>query len=274
MQIIKDWEKAFYNSIKTNNLARGLDVLNSQISSHRKTPKTSIKSKSINIIKDYYGYDKELIFEFATHYINYNDYTADEISTKLLAFSYPVNTTKVNHALHRLADSKDWEVREWAAGACGEILSGYFNDFYPTMISWTNDESPNVRRAVIIAAKYTAKTKDEKYAEPLLDLIENLLTDSDSYVKNNLGPFAIGDGLLRCYPQQVLSRLDEWVKIENDHVKWNIAKIFSTAEGAKYYKTARKLLNDLEKDDSHIVRRGVKSAKHQLRKRLPETIDI
>ena len=112
----------------------------------------------------------------------------------------------------------------------------------------------------------------ENYAEALLDLVENLLADSHPYVKNNLGPYAIGDGLLRYYPDKVLERIDKWVKFESEHARWNVAKIFSAAEGAKHLEKAKKILHCLENDESQLVKRAVTSVKNQLKKRVPELV--
>ena len=106
-----------------------------------------------------------------------------------------------------LADDADWEVRECAAGLFARVLERDFERGLALFAKWTAHRSPNVRRAVALAAKSAAQERRPGRARPLLDLVERLLSDAAEYVRKNLGPFAIGDGFLRAYPEATLARL-------------------------------------------------------------------
>lgn len=138
------------------------------------------------------------------------------------------------------------------------------------MKDWSHDSSPNVRRAVVVAIKYAGKARDIEIADRLIDLIESLLYDSDPYVKKNLGAFSIGDGLIRYYPAKVSKRIHHWVQIENEQVRWNVAMIFTSAEGTKHVENHIQDINLLLTDTRLSVKRAVKSLMKSIKKRKPE----
>ncbi|MBO8173429.1 MAG: DNA alkylation repair protein [Bacillaceae bacterium] len=263
-------EEKFTETLKTGTLADLLSLLQTCKSPHRNTPPKKIKQAAVKRIKSYFADDAQQIFDFASALTASNDPTADQIAAHLFVFAYPYHPSEVTGHLHQLADRDDWEVREWAAGACGRILSRHFDRFYPVMFAWTSDESYKARRAAAVAAKYAARELEATYSESLLDLVEELLTDEHRYVKKNLGPFAIGDGLLKYYPDQTLARVDRWAEMENEHARWNVAKIFSTAEGAGYPDEAARILKKLKHDERYVVRRAVQSTINKLKKVHPE----
>lgn len=133
---------------------------------------------------------------------------------------------EIEPIFRRLADSENWEVRERAASAGGEVLAGH-HDSYHVLASWTRHASANVRRAVALAAMYASKTRNPDNAEPLL-------TDANPYVKRNLGPFARGSGLLRYYPTEILTRINEWSRHPEARARWNVAMVLTAAEEAKH----------------------------------------
>jgi 3-methyladenine DNA glycosylase AlkD len=90
------------------------------------------------------------------------------------------------------------------------------------------------------------------------------------YVRKNLGPFAIGDGLLRCYPDLTLEHLARWAGSDDARVRWNVAMAFSTAEGARHVDAALPILERLAEDDRRFVWRAVANAMRNLGKRAPE----
>lgn len=135
------------------------------------------------------------------------------------------------------------------------------------MLQWTREKSPNLRRAVAVAVKYAAKTSKDKNCENLIDLLEPLLSDTDPYVKKNLGAFAIGDGLLKYFPNQVLNRINVWIENDDEQVRWNIAKIFSSTEGSKYFEKSINIICELRDDNRTTVKRAVTSTLNSIRKR-------
>ncbi|WP_174616063.1 DNA alkylation repair protein [Virgibacillus ihumii] len=262
-----DTINAFVYELKQHHFTKAPEILNKLGTGARNAPKTAVKNKAVKAVLTEVN-TKQEILDIAVGLADTNDSAAKEIAAHLLGKVYEINPVHVSEKLRILADDENWEVREWAAGACGDILSNYFGSFYNEMMNWTADKSGNVRRAAALAAKYAGKTRNREYAEPLLDLVEQLLTDSDSYVKKNLGQFAIGDGLLRYYPESTLARLDNWIKMDDEYARWNVAKIFSAAEGMKHICECKDVFQILLEDDRNKVKRAVKSHTIKLRRSI------
>jgi 3-methyladenine DNA glycosylase AlkC len=87
-----------------------------------------------------------------------------------------------------------------------------------------------------------------------------------------LGPFAIGDGLLRYYPELTIKRLINWAEAENEQVRWNVAMAFSAAEAAKHLEAALPILSHLATNNRRFVWRAVASAMRNLGRRAPESV--
>jgi len=247
-----------------------LDILHRQATKHAITPKQSVKEKALQIMYQCLQ-QSATIYHVGIQLANSDSPTGQELGAILIATHYESNPSEVNAALVRLADSPHWEVREWVASACSIALTNNFQSFYPTLMNGTRNHSPNVRRAVAVAVKYAARKLDETYAELLIDLIEPLLWDEDKYVKKNLGAFAIGDGLLKYYPKQLMNRLHRWIASDNEHVRWNLIKIFSSAEGIKYMGDCVNIVRILSNDQRKIVKSAFTSTMRSVKKRDPET---
>jgi hypothetical protein len=130
-----------------------------------------------------------------------------------------------------------------------------------------------MRRAVVVAAKYAARSRHPERAEPLLDLIEPALREPDEYVRRNLGPFAIGDQLLRSYPDATFARLERWARDPDENVRWNVASTFTSASGAKVAERGFGVLAFLASDTRPFVTRAVSAAVRNILKRRPELRD-
>jgi len=177
----------------------------------------------------------------------------------------------VSAILHRLAASENWEVREWVASACGSILEAHFHEFYDEMDRWSKDNSEYVRRAAVLAAMYAGKSRRPDFINPLLNILEHLLPDRSKYVRgDNLGPFAIGNALIKYYPEEVLTRMKSWVQSDDEQIRWNIAMVFSAAERAKYAARAKSILHIVLSDDRLYVKRAVAKALKSIKTRCPE----
>lgn len=263
--------EAFYKKLNADNIDGAIDTLKLFGTGSRGTPKTAVKVKAIDYLIHKVN-DKSNLMDMAIQLAAFDESTARELSAALLAAVYPENPHEVSQILRKLADDDDWEVREWAASACGDILTNHFEPFYNEMLEWTKDHSGNVRRAAALAAMYAGKARKEEYGERLLDIVEALLTDHDPYVKKNLGPFAIGDGLLRYYPDKVLARLNKWIEFENENARVNIAKIFSSAEGMKYIGQAKHIVNSLLEDERYKVKKAIIASLNKLNKKYPEFV--
>ncbi len=126
-----------------------------------------------------------------------------------------------------------------------------------------------------MGVKRAAKVRQPEWGQRFLDLLDPLLGDRSTYVGKNLGPFAIGDGLLRCYPDLTLQRLEVWAKRSDEGTRWNVAMAFSAAEAAKHVEAALPILTELAADDQRYVWRAVASAMRNLGRRRPaETVPV
>jgi len=172
----------------------------------------------------------------------------------------------------RLADHPDWERREDAAWMLSQLFLTDFDGIYKRCLEWVNHPSEKIRRAVAVGVKIAAKHRVPEWGVRFLDLIEPLLSDRKVYVRKNLGPFAIGDGLLRCYPQVTLNRIATWARGPDEQTRWNVAMVFSAAEGVKHIDAALPILAGLATDKRRFVWRAVSSAMRNLGRRRPEEV--
>jgi 3-methyladenine DNA glycosylase AlkD len=166
---------------------------------------------------------------------------------------------------YRLARDDDWAVREAAAALLGHVLTETWSDTIPLLREWVSGPDSRLRRAVVVAAKYAARTRTAEWAEPLLDLIEPALRDHEEYVRKSLGPFAIGDQFIRSYPDATLARLRKWMQEPDENVRWNVAMAFSAASGARVGQKAPEILEFLATDDRPFVRGAVRAAQRRIR---------
>jgi len=185
---------------------------------------------------------------------------------------YSRHKEEVKRFLLDLGNDARWETRESAAYAFASVLLKNFDEVYSQFQEWVRHESENIRRAVALAAKYVAKVRKPEYGEPLLRLIEPPLSDRSIYVRKNLGPFAIGDGLLRAYPKLTMQYVEKWSQSQDEQVLWNVAMVFSSAEGAKHCDEALPILRRLALDKRRYVWRAVASALRNLGRRKPEKV--
>ena len=188
----------------------------------------------------------------------------------LLGHLYAHNPTEVTDTILKLADSGNWEVREWAASALRRVIGGHFGAVFPTVQAWTVHASPNIRRAAAVGCGSAASSCTSDECRLLLDALTPLLEDDDPYVRKNLGAFAIGDSLLKAQPALVA----EWLGRASSHprAQWNVAMALSSAEAAKHFDLLRELLWKVAADDRTVVRRAVYRAVLNLAKRIPEEI--
>jgi 3-methyladenine DNA glycosylase AlkD len=166
---------------------------------------------------------------------------------------------------YRLARDGDWAVREAAASLLGHVLTEAWADTIPLLREWVSGPDSRLRRSVVVAAKYAARTRNPEWAEPLLDLVEPALRDHEEYVRKSLGPFAIGDQFVRSYPDATLARLRKWMQDPDENVRWNVAMALSAASGARLGQKAPDILEFLAADERPFVRGAVRAAQRRIR---------
>ena len=211
--------------------------------------------------------------DWATRLLQHPRRVDKELAAVILRPLIVTDRAELQRAIHRLARDDDWEVRESAATLLGDCLDGAFDQYLPQARAWVATGDARLRRAVVVAAKYAARSRDPGRAERLLDLVEPALSDHDEYVRRNLGPSAIGDQLLRSYPDATFARLERWARHPDENVRWNVAAVFTSASGAKVAERAFGILAFLAADTRPFVTRAVSAAIRNVLKRRPELRD-
>ena len=133
-------------------------------------------------------------------------------------------------------------------------------------LKWVKTESVNVKRAIALAVKYESKSAESKKWKTYFRLIDPLMSEEAEYIRKNLGPFAIGDGLLSRYPKQIFEACEKWSKSQNENVRWNTAMIFTAAAARKFAKNGQRVLKPLTKDKSSFVSRAAIKALKMIEK--------
>lgn len=195
-----------------------------------------------------------------------NEYAARSLSCGLLSSGWPGEKEITITKMLKLANDENWIVRESAAGLFAALLKKDFKHFSNLYAKWIATESTNVKRAIALAVKYDSKRKEPSTIKTYLALIEPLLSEPDEYIRKNLGPFAIGDGLLPRFPQETLKAITKWSRSTDENVRWNIAMIFTAAQARAYVADAIPVLEKLASDDRRFVWRPVCSALRNLAK--------
>lgn len=195
--------------------------------------------------------------------------THRSVGAALLPALWEAYPRDVERAIATLAESEDWVTREDAAAALGEVLDAHFREVLGRVREWIAGRSSRLRRATILGAKRAALSRDRSREQELLDLVEPALRDADPYVRKNLGAFAIGDGLLRAYPEATLERLARWAEDADENVRWNVAMAFTAAQAAPHVERALEILSSLAADERKTVWRAAASALGNLARRRP-----
>jgi 3-methyladenine DNA glycosylase AlkC len=223
-------------------------------------------------IEEALGPGTEALYDWTCRLAGRPEASARAIAAPLFRHYWPSRPEEVQARLLQLADDEDWWVREAAHSTLGRLLTAHFDALYPILQSLVRHHSTNVRRGVIIAARRAANERREDWVDALLNLVEPLLADREEYVRKNLGPYAIGDGLLRCHPQPTLARLRRWADDPREEVRWNVAMAFRSCGGSRHVQEGLEILGQLAADERRFVWRAAASALHYLGRRQPETV--
>jgi HEAT repeat protein len=215
---------------------------------------------------------EEPLIEHAQRWIGQSEPEARHVACGLLVESYKTNPHETIALLLNLADDTDWTVRESAGEACGTILQNDFAKGLETLREWCGHPSENVRRTALIAVMKTAQTRRIEWGEPLLKLIEPLLTDRRATLRRTLGPLALGSVLLRTHASITFEYLIKWSTSIEEQVLWNVAMAFSGTGGSLVVKKALIILRKLSLDERRYVWRAVASAMWKLGRKKPEIV--
>jgi HEAT repeat protein len=199
--------------------------------------------------------------------------TARQVACLLLASRYPEDPVGVLRTAEALADDPHWEVREAAGGLLGSLLDRDFVRIRGRLEELRSSRSENLRRSVVLAVKYAARREKPERIPDLLQLLSPLMRDETAYVRRNLGPSAIGDGLLRVDPKETLLCLREWSRDRDQIVRWNVAMAFSSAIGSFHWPAAKSILERLAKGPEPLVRNAVAKAMRRCRQRYTDEVE-
>jgi hypothetical protein len=214
--------------------------------------------------------DETRMWHWATTLAGQDDPHIRRYASQLFVHLWKQNEPRAEQWLEKLADDEHWLVREDAHSAWGRLLGRHFKKIKPILQGWTESPSANLRRCVVIAVRKAGNLKKDELAVPLISLLEPLLPDRTPYVRKNLGPFAIGDGLLRCYPTVTLKYLRKWAGRKDAGTRWNVAMAFASYGGNKQWREGTALLRELAIDERRYVWRAVASAMLYLARRQPQ----
>ncbi|MCF6409281.1 HEAT repeat domain-containing protein [Pseudalkalibacillus salsuginis] len=267
---MKDLKKSVAEAINLHDWEEIINLLGKEKTNHAGTAPAHVKRKVTDWLLKELKEDTATLRNVTSHFGNSESPSAKEICAHLISECFGNFPEEGARLLHQISDDENWEVREWAAGGCGEVLAKHYDTFYPVINVWKEDESEKVRRATVLAIMYASKSLDESHAPELLRILEPLMQDESDYVKKNLGAFAIGDGLLKRYPNYVITWLKSLVESENVNIRWNIAMVFSAAAARPFHEKGERLLAMLESDDRKPIQRAVDKARRNLEKAVKE----
>jgi HEAT repeat protein len=198
---------------------------------------------------------------------------AGAAACRLLATTgYDTRPGAAHDVILALAEDEDWITRETAAVLGGLLLAAHFERAYAVFEDWAGHPSARVRRAVAVSVRYAGRLRVLAWGPALMHLLRRLLCDADPYVRRNLGPFAIGDGMLRYYPCLTLAKLKAWGTYDDEQARWNVAMAFSAAQAAHHLPEALEALTALAGDDRRYVWRAAAAALRSLGRRHPEAV--
>jgi len=267
---LTDWERAFEKALAAGDPLGASDIL--RRTGQRGWVKKAEYSRAAIIVRAQSA-STLVRRDWAARLLQHPRRVDKELAAVILRPLILTNRPEVERAINRLARDDDWEVREAAASLLGDGLEGAFDEYLRPAQAWVAVGDPRLRRAVVVAAKYAARSRRPERAEPLLDLIEPALADHDEYVRRNLGPFAIGDQLLRSYPDATFARLERWSREPDENVRWNVASAFTSASGARVAERGFGVLAFLAGDTRPFVAHAVGAAVRNILKRRPELRD-
>ena len=197
---------------------------------------------------------------------------AEPLVCQLIPYAYAADKDRATDTLLQLVESEDWTLRDAACEVAGRLLRDDFLDMIGILSAWRSLGSPNVHRALLVAAIRASDATHLERAEPLLKLLEPLLSEGEPIVRRNLGPSAIGNSLLADYPNLTFEYLVKWSTSNDAQTLWNVAMAFSAAPAAPLAKKALIVLRKLSLDERRFVWRAVASALWKLGRRRPEII--
>ena len=205
-------------------------------------------------------------FAWAERLARCSEHVPRVVAALLLPAGWELVRDKTTALLERLCEDEDWEVREWASGACAALLARDFDAAVDLFRRWSEDGSENLRRALAVGIRTRLTDCGPQQVAVYLELLEPMMSDPGAYLQKNLGPFAIGDGLLTKFPAPTLRFLRRMARRKDEATRWNVAMTFSTKRSREQADAGRAILARLEGDAHKSVQRAVDRARKNLGK--------
>jgi hypothetical protein len=198
---------------------------------------------------------------------------ARQMACALLDAFWKDHRKDVERLLLNLARDENREVRLFAASTMARVIRASFKANLRYLRAWSRHPDPSVRRQVIIATVAVADERHADWGRPLLDLLEPHLSDRDPYIRRNLGPFALGQGMLRVYPEASIERFGKWLGSTDEIVRWNIAMAFTGPIAGLQWEGALEILRVLAADPRRFVGGAAAMALKNLLQLRPQPIE-
>lgn len=214
----------------------------------------------------------EDLFEHMDRLVSQPASASHHLACQLVPHAYCVKRKKAIGFLPQLIESDDWTIRDAACEVAGRLLREDFSRTISVLENWRLGGSANLHRAIVIAAIRASDPLHLERADPLLRLLEPLLSEGEPIVRRNLGPSAIGTYLLAHYPVQTFEYLMKWSTSHDPQVLWNVAMAFSAPPAVPITKKALIVLRKLSLDERRFVWRAVAAAVWKLGRKRPDII--
>ncbi len=266
------WEARFQELLAAGEGGDALALLEARSTAHAGTPKSADKQAACKLILAEYRPRPDELWRITNELATAQSPTRRELACVLLEAFFPKHRKEVQALMPALADDPHWEVRLWAGELFARLLGAHFDELYPIYQELAGHPSPFVRVAIATSVRDSGHRGHPERAARLLDLVEPLLSDQAHEVGRNLGPFAIGDALLRFFPEATLERVRRWARSDDEQVRWNAAMVFAAAEARKHLEIALELLSELARDPRRRVWQAVSSALRNLVKGDPDRV--
>lgn len=190
--------------------------------------------------------------------------TARQVAAQLLGPLWLVDPNWERVVL-ALADDPDWEVREWVVDPFRLRFQSDPEGTLPQFLYWAETATDPVKRALAVALRHMAKSGGPSI-ELLLMVADRLALAESPYVRKNLGPFCIGDGLLPCDPPATLPHLAQWAERPQWAARWNAAAALGATRSRPFIASAQVWLAWLVTDgDGRVARQAQKVLQYATR---------
>lgn len=118
--------------------------------------------------------------------------------------------------IKKMAESRDWQVREVSATVLVEISKKKTEEVIQEMVKWSANINPHIRRASCECLRDVARKNPNK----VLPVIEKLKADNEHYVKKSVAN--ILRNASKSNPEFVLMVCNKWVTLKNPNTHWII----------------------------------------------------